>query len=719
MKLKRGRKGGTLGFVVASAITLCLLAICFFFLTQLLGGGREHVNALDAACLNVAKHAVFEPKTQLGANPATSVIELANFATLGDDANNRPGGSNINLRNYNRLVGHAALVAFNAEADPGPGNRALTNANNLINALQTGDNSIGDRLTKELQKTSGNVLFRHTDIAKDNSVRMLGNASTVTHVESEYKTSFLEQDPRDPQATNLALPPPAPGTEPADSVRKLFQNHNLVVNFNGRDYLRGYEPLTAGSAVRLVGVPIPPGQQPHLVSRVDFNRQDTRFADISHSKAPPNGVKTGSKANASVASQDNVAFSWAVVGTVANQIPPNPDARIFFPSIPRGYIEIVNGPETPPVGPIRGETWLENEGNPAVGTIVKNISAGQIFGDTAVVNAWQTHNANVAAGLPSTPPGTARLFMRMGNSSRPATVAEASQIRAGGTRCTDGNVGSSPCSDLWNNNNGAFDHAFWGGATASIPGAGTGLTAVECADCQLEKMFNAVSSLTIDNSKCPQSGLRIFTTACAASMPTFPKGSCRSTAPGTIRQLGNFASRSAGRYAPGNVGTYGNETINFIVGRMRQMKPSATQAEIDNFVTNVLDVRTINPGTTHYIYVAETTNPAGQLVQGDFTLSTARPPGFSGDGPDGSVIPFSGGGNSINYSIHKDGDCGLVNANRDWDIHAVMYHNQADANFTGTDTARTIRSSGFNNVLGRVEFANAASGSASRFSEPD
>ncbi|MBY0546193.1 MAG: hypothetical protein K2W95_02820 [Candidatus Obscuribacterales bacterium] len=714
MKLKRGRKGGTLGFVVASAITLILLAICFFFVTQLLGGGREHVNALDAACLNVAKFAVSQPVTQL-----SGPIELSNFATLGDDANGRPGGSNINLRNYNRLVGQAALVAFNAEADPGPGNRALTNANNLINALQTGDGSIGDRLTKVLQRTSGNILFRHTDIAKDNSVRMLGKDSSVIHIESEYKTSFLEQDPRDPQATNLALPPAAPGGEPANSVRKLFENHNLIVNFNGRDYLRGYEPLTAGSAVKLVGVPVPPGQQPHLVSRVDFNRQDTRFPDISHSKAPPNGVKTASKANAAVASTDNLAFSWAVVGTVNNQIPPNPDARIFFPSIPRGYIEIVNGPETPTVGPIRGETWLENEGNPAVGTRVVTIPAGQIFGDTDVVGAWEAHNAKVARGEASSPPGVGRLFMRMGNSSRPATVAEASQIRSLGTRCTDGNVGSSPCSDLWNNNNGAFDHAFWGGATNSIPGAGTGLTAVECADCQLEKMFNTVSSLTIDNSKCPESGLRIFKTACSASMPTFPKGSCKSTEAGTIRQLGNYASRPTGRYNPGSVGTYGDDTIAFIVGRMRQMKPSADQAEIDNFVNNVLDTRKINPGTTHYIYVAETTTPSGQLVQGAFTLSTTRPPGFSGDGPDGSVIPFSGGGNSISYSIQKDGDCGIINANRDWDIHAVMYHNQTDANFTGVDTARTIRSSGFNNVLGRVEFANAASGSASRFSEPD
>lgn len=716
---KRGRKGGTLGLIVASAVTIVLLGICFFFVSQLIGGGREHTNALDAACLNVAKHAVFEPNTTL-----QGTTELQNFATLGDDAQGRPGGSIINLRNYNRLFGFAALVAFNAEQDPGPGNRALNNANTLINALQDGDGSIGERLTRELSKTSGNVLFKHTDIAKDNSVRMLGKDSQVNHIEAEFRTSYLEQDMRDPQATNLALPPAQGGLagEPADSVRKLFQNHGLITNVNGRDYVRGYEPLIAGSAVRVVGVPIPPGQQPHLVSRVDFDRQTTRFADISHSRVPPNGVRTVSTANASVPGSDNKAFSWAVVGTTNNQFPPTPEARNFYPSIPRGYIEVINGNLTN-VGPIRSATWLENEGAPSRGTSVVSIPAGQIFGAPGIVSAWKVYNDKMADD-PATAgpaPSVAGLFMRSGNASTPARFDQARQIRNLGVRCTDGNVGSGVCADLWNNSDGAFDHAYYGPAT-NIPGAGQGLTAIECADCQLEKMFNSVRSLTVNNSNCPESGLRIFKSSCDGNMTTSPKGSCNSTKPGTIRELGNFASRPAGRYTAGSVGAYGNTMINYIVSRMRQMKPTADQAEIDNFISTKLDTTNILPGKRYFIYVNEEKVPpsTGQLTQKEFVISETQPPGFTGDGPDGSVVPFAGGGNSITYTIHKGGDCGLINPEQDWGIHAVMYRGQAaDTNFNGTDTAKLTRSSGFNNVLGRIEFSNSASGSSSLFSEPD
>lgn len=729
--MKRGRKGGTLGFVVASAITLILLAICFFFVTQLIGGGREHVNAIDAACLNVAKQALVAPRTTL-AGP----VELQNFGALGDDDRGRARGNIINLRNYNRLFGQAALVAINANADPTT--TATTNANRLIDALQTGPGSIGGRLTEELKKTSGNVLFQHTDIAGNNSVRMLGNNSTVTHIESEYRTAYLEQDRgRDPQATNLELPPAAGigAVEPANSVRSLFASQGLVTTVDGRDYVRGYEPVTAGALVRLVGVPVPPRRQPHLVSRVDFERQTSQFADISHAAVPPNGVKTFSKANAEVARTDTTAASWAVVGSTnpdslpSLKTPEVPGGRNYFPSIPRGYIEVVNAGETS-VSPIPGDnTWIQNQGNPAVGTRVVDIPGKQIFGDPPIVAAWNTYNAAVAAN-PATagpPPSTnaAGLFIRNGNTSSPASFADARAINNLGTRCTDGNVGSGTCNQLWNNGNGAFDHAYYPGGRGTAPGTGTGLTAVECADCQVEKMFNQETSLSINTGQpgsvtCAQTGLRIFNQNCDGNMQTSPKGNCVSTRPGTIRELGNYISRSSGAYTSPPNGTYGNQMIDYIVGRCRQICPSATQAEIDAFV-GVLDTTVIRPGTQFYIYAPEVFNADGEPIKGaanPFVISTTRPPGYTGAAPDGTVLG-GGSGPSVSYSIQRGGQCGIMNPDNDFGIHAVMYRNDATANFTGTDSGKLTRSSGYDNMLGRIEFSNSVTGSCALFSEPD
>jgi hypothetical protein len=69
--------------------------------------------------------------------------------------------------------------------------------------------------------------------------------------------------------------------------------------------------------------------------------------------------------------------------------------------------------------------------------------------------------------------------------------------------------------------------------------------------------------------------------------------------------------------------------------------------------------------------------------------------------------------------LQKGGDCGTMNPHNDFGIHDIMWYEEANPNFTGTDSGTLTPSSGFNNLLGQIKFSNSAEGSCSLFSKPD
>jgi hypothetical protein len=711
----RGIKGGTLGFVVAAAVTIVLIGIGFYFLANIIGGSREHTNATDAGVLNVARFGLVKPQTTLGDNDG---IELNNFRQLGDDDAGRPGGNRINLRNYNRCYAHALIVAVNAMNDKGPGNSAIKNAETLMARLQQGTGSIGGRLSAELQRKDGNVLFSDFEIANSNSVRMLGKESNVSHLTDQYRTSFLEQKPvsgtdTKNQATNVVVP-----TE----LAPLFSAFGLVTDtLNGKQYLRGYQDGTnlSGLTHTPIGVPVNPGQQPHLVSRAVFDPQDSRDKDddIAFSLVPPNAFSSRSLSTSEVAARENAAVSWAVVGSLNTEFPA---------SIPLGYIEVINGDKTTVAGPFVGEnSWLQQEGSSERGgTLV----SGSLFGNPAIMEEWKAFNEDTT-GTKTQPSSASGIYVRSGNKATAATVAQAKNIKGALLQCTDKKVsggpsGNSTCRDFWNNGNGAFDDAYYPGGNSTFDGTslqGDGLTAVECADCQVEALFNKETSLTITKNgaggsvSCPVTGLRVFKSACSDNMVTSPKGACKSTVAADIETLGNFASRPDKRYNPAKVGHFGTDMIAFIMGRIRQIKPLATKEEVDEF-RETLKNTPVPLGARMYIYMDDPNKEVGgKIVGGKLMFNSSTPVGLvKGFEPDGT--PQKRG---ISYSLQKGGDCGLMNPRKDFGIHDIMYYEEANPDFTGTDTAVLTPSSGFNNLLGRIEFTNEAVGTCSLFSEPD
>ena len=136
MKLRR-RRGATLGLVAVIVLFIAILGIGFFFLSKIMGGGREVANATDAGAMNVAKRSLMEPTVNAPANDE--------FDGLGvDTATGIPNNTGtLNLLAYNRAVGRALLVALNARAI-GPASSRL--AGDVIDKLET----IGRNLQNQL-----------------------------------------------------------------------------------------------------------------------------------------------------------------------------------------------------------------------------------------------------------------------------------------------------------------------------------------------------------------------------------------------------------------------------------------------------------------------------------------------------------------------------------------------------------------------------------------
>ena len=86
-------------------LVIIVVGAAIFFLTKVMGGGRELANATDAGAMNIAKNALRTPSKSVLA--FTNPDIASNFAVLVGPTND------INLMNYNRLVAHALQISRN------------------------------------------------------------------------------------------------------------------------------------------------------------------------------------------------------------------------------------------------------------------------------------------------------------------------------------------------------------------------------------------------------------------------------------------------------------------------------------------------------------------------------------------------------------------------------------------------------------------------------
>lgn len=138
--------------------------------------------------------------------------------------------------------------------------------------------------------------------------------------------------------------------------------------------------------------------------------------------------------------------------------------------------------------------------------------------------------------------------------------------------------------------------------------------------------------------------------------------------------------------------------------RCKEIKPSATNAEIDELLETPIPM-----GTTLYIYA--TGSAPGTLV-----CNASRPPSYSGAQPDG--VPDN------NCKKEYDVIDTLVDTDQagrgfgDLNLHGQPYMRKRGGPLIGKDLVEWTSSSGYGNLLGRLELSNAVSGQV-RFKKPN
>lgn len=303
--MMRRPKGSILFLVGASTAAICALALGIICLLRLFGGYVELCNMNEACDLNIAKQALVVPQVRL-----KSGDEEFNFkALLNKDRT-------VDLRTFNRLVGQTSLVCLNAEQEGTL--EAQANAKRLGAAC----NAVSCRLREEIMDENWAEAACEPFI-KSNSLRML-DKPTPSRL-SQFKASYMESESG---ATNITISPEIAAMLPSSSK----------VTIDKKTYLSGYRTLRymGEFGTKITGVPLQPGQAPHLVSRRDCARGG--HPDIATDIVPPNAFKLrlAVKANAKM-----MGDACAIVGCQDREFPMQ---------IASGYIKICNLPGVADLG---------------------------------------------------------------------------------------------------------------------------------------------------------------------------------------------------------------------------------------------------------------------------------------------------------------------------------------------------------------------------------
>lgn len=322
MKIKRRKRGAMLMMVAVLVLVIVLLGIAFFILSKMLGGGRELANSTDSGAINIAKHALTTPsKSALSFNNPDIATNFAVIIGRPDD---------LNLLNYNKLVAHAALVAFlardiNTQDSAHHAHKLWVALNEVGQYLQT---NLTNRMTLE-------PFFR--EMADANNTKMLGKNRISL---DKYAVSYMKRD----SATNVEI-----DNEILESAN-LQNDLPTAVSAGGKKYMAGYKAISvlmpvSGETLTFVGVPVSPNDRTHLVDTPEFQtKADDKFVvgqgnpPYPSNTLPPNAFLSRGATQESHTKQFTGAVAAAIVGTLDR------GSKLGFPY---GYIEIRNGPKQP------------------------------------------------------------------------------------------------------------------------------------------------------------------------------------------------------------------------------------------------------------------------------------------------------------------------------------------------------------------------------------
>ncbi|CAN5623517.1 hypothetical protein BH10CYA1_BH10CYA1_42680 [soil metagenome] len=734
MKTRR-RQGATLGLVAVCVLVIIVIGIGCFFLAKIFGGGREVANATDAGALNIAKNAMNKTNPLISVSLPGASGEYADFVALADP----PSSNTINLLTYNRCVAQALIVAMNAQQEGTP--TAATHAGNVISAL----NQLGSALKAKLTNPALVQYFG----AVNNDTRMWGNTGLNAQA-STYKTAFMKHN----ESTNIYLTPSLFNHPPVNlATPSNFESVGLAITPQlnpavNNAYLKGYFSLNVPGIGSVMGVPVFPQQNPHLVALADFNNPATSAAPSG--TVPPNAFSVAASSTEAKTGVLGGAIAAAIVGSSVTKANNGGAANYDFPaSVPGGYLAIVNLPSaTLPAGGIavpNDDNIFNNELYLGPGIDITSTSSGAAYNktDMSASAAWAAYNnssssnpdGGLAAGSGGTfvadargkngnlyPPsrinGTPIPLNDMYTASTPNGVAQNPPdlaalltITSPGQNCLDQmNTGpnfylSGQCLTYLPSFLQTFNRPMPSGGAGS-----TGLfTAVDLAKGQVIAAFQSgargVTVTGSTNQGIAPSGLGLYANGVSGA---YPQPSYNPN--GSIQTLGNI-DQLLTQVTTGNQLVPSCSKTNIIKAltqRCYEIKPNATPAEIAALWQTPLPI-----GQTAYIYI----DPATKNLKA-FGQAQAPQTLVANSQPDGAPLDPQ-----LNCESDYSLDNGMVDVAQgssnaaDDNLHDRPYSNW-NGSLHGQDHATLILSSGFNNLLGQLSFSNTTSG-VENFSRPN
>jgi hypothetical protein len=696
--MKRRESGATLAFVAGSIIFIVILALGFYFLSQLLGGGRELQQATNSGTLNVAKQAVLHPQVAVpSGNQTTADMKEILLGVLPADQ--------VNLLNFNRMVGSAMLVAINAEAD---GNSdALGDARTFIDLVEGQDGggggsaSAGQALRDSLANGAGWAKKYFDDTAGGNNLRMLGESSGTAWEPGDFQVGYYSAG----QPTNITLnnfKSDSSDNLPFNNIAALCQTQSFTASGlvrgdlptddggtpatkkdtgSGDTLLLGYKGLNFGSVNRHVFA-VPLDTQPHLVSLQDFGTgASTAQPGLGNGPpiiVPPNAFMNGAKGKdqRTKSNRDVHMLAAAMAGT--NQRP-------FEIGLPYGYIVLDNHLSQKWQGLIpNGDTVFVKElGSPGIS--VDSNSGYFERADNGELDAWhQTPRDFNSDGTPFKPgtdgPAWDTIFTKSGDA--PASKLDVNNaVPYNGSSVTCNHSNSDATSPGANSNcvNGTsapspnalcpFDKAFHPNRPPANSGNPLDLTAAEQTGCKVMDLWQKATAnqpYNWDGSQSPYTGIGLYPaghnpikgesvpwsssshpadfqqddTGNSYSDPNIP---CKVTKPGNFAQYVDQTVGGTPDPAGQPTSPQAKALVKIIKQRMHEILPASDSSIDAEFSATAL--KPIPLGTALFIYLdpassfkkfKSDTNPPPWLNKGNLMTHVFRDPKAPGsDGVDG------------------------------------------------------------------------------------
>jgi len=663
MKFRNDR--GAIGLVAAVALILVVIGIALFMLSMIIGGHRELSNAVDSGVLNAAKQSLSHPTIDAKA------LGTPEFSGLGENKNDQ-----ISLINYNRAVGQVMLVALNAQDE----NTDL--AYTRVKLLDLQLKKLGTALAEAIN-TGSSLNNAFDQLLSANNTRMLGGFSSR---ERQIRSAFMKPE----QSTNIWF---SPESLPNVDINKFLNNDPAAQkSATGQPYLKGYAPIKLKN-ITLVGTPVFPSTLPHLVSNEEFQSSQT-LPDFGVPKESiPANAFSGRASSEHVSTKNFVgSVACAIVGCARKD---------FVARIPMGYIKIVNKPgiggANVDYGAIitDGDNDLFNKELFAPSSISESDN-GVFTTDKPQLAAWVKYNNSTGddeyghdGSLRPDVLGYNLDLMHFSDApGQRATMAELLNIKKQICSCNHlmytGTLGG-PCKDnapKWRSNYRRSSK--FGDYTTTRP-----FMLVEDVKRQIlvarSQPGERGQAIDIDKPQQP-SGLMLFSHTATYPMPAAPLQFAQLGSPWQLmNQVGPCASTRAGL------------AFRDIYMKCQQIRPGTTESEI----ISALDSKKLPMGTSFYLYLDKNDK---------FVMDAIGPSYKTAIDPDGTRVPESC---QISYEINNlavntarggllpDADVGFDDAP----------FSRCPNKPLGIDRAVWTASSGYQNLLGVLEFENDLSGS--------